>query len=720
MALCVAEVYKIREEVMRPYHSPTFFAVQTTLIVAIALAVACTGSTPGDLNAQVISGQIVDSVSGTPVGRGFAVLLDNQGKEVARALSDRAGRFSLMAPSAGRYWLRSERIGFRASVSEPLDLHAGDNLEFTLWVEALPVRLATLVVPGRDRCNTNPEEGASTVVIWEEIRKALAATAWGDEQELFHYRQYTYQRTVDKHRRRKLGETGIRKSGFADPPFRSVPAEQLASEGYIVERSDGLWYYLPDAHTLLDEQFLNAHCFHVVRDEDDRPGQVGLAFEPMGERRLPDVEGTLWLDESTSELRELDVRHTRVKYNVRDRRIGGTVRFMMLPSGAWIVREWQVRTPSLSVTEDPKTGRILDAEVAGFSDSGGEIYGVVNRDGASVYEAPVAVVVGTAFDSTSAAPLERAFVTVVGTDFRAHTDSAGVFELLVPLDGEYSLALSHPRVDSVAAGTLVQAVELDRDAEVEVTFAVPHVRSAVRRLCGRAASDHESRTIFGVVRRAGSGTPSRDASVSAVWQEIGVSGGGTVGESETMTISDYVESVSTDDSGLYSICGVPAGRPVRLSATKDGERSREASVLFPEQLGGMLSFSWDKRPGAPYDRGFSAHEPAWKVDLTLDVLHQETDQQYSPLLYGVVYDSASGEPVSGVAIFVNGSQSFITTANGRYELANVLSGQIVNHIEFRRSGYVPATVDVRINSADREILLDVALLASHDSSLTPL
>ncbi len=695
---------------MRPYRSPRLFAVQKTLILAIALAVAWTGSVPSALKAQVIRGQIVDSMSGTPVGRGFAVLLDTHGNEVARSLSDRDGRFSLTAPSAGRYWLRSERIGFRASVSEQLELEDGQTLEFTLRVEALPVRLATLVVPGRDRCNTNPEQGASTVVIWEEIRKALAATVWGDEQELFHYRQYTYQRSLDKRRRRKLDETGRRKSGFADPPFRSVPAEQLASEGYIVERSDGLWYYLPDAHTLLDDQFLNAHCFHVVRDEDDRPGQVGLAFEPMSERRLPDVEGTLWLDEFTSELRELDVRHTRVKYDVRDRRIGGTVGFMMLPSGAWIVREWHVRAPSLSATENPRSTSGYDAGVDGFTDSGGEIYRVATRDGVSVYEAPVAVVVGTAFDSTSAAPLARAFVTVVGTDFRAHTGSAGMFELRVPLDGEYSLALSHPRLDSVAAPTLVQAVELERDAEVEVTFAVPHVRSAIRRLCGRAARDPESRTIFGVVRRADAGTPSRGASVSAVWQEIDVSGAGTVGESEAISISDYAETVTTDNSGFYSICDVPAGRRVRLSATKDGETSSEASVLFPQQLGGMLSFSWDKSPGAPYDRAYAAHEPVWKVDLTLGARHPEAVQQSSPLLYGVVFDSASGEPVDGVAIFVNGSQRAITAADGRYELAIVLSGQTVNHIEFRHSGYVPVTVDVRINTTDREILLDVVLI----------
>ena len=666
-------------------------------------------SAPRELPAQAVRGIVIDSVSRMPVGSGFVVLLDSSGFEVARSLSDRDGRFSLRAPSPGLYRLRSERIGFRAFLSEPLDLSDGQILDFTLSVAALAVRLATLVVRGRDRCSANPEQGANTLLIWEEIRKALAATAWGDAQELFHYKQYSYRRNLNERRNRKFEETGIRRSGFTDPPFRSVPAEQLAKDGYVVERSDGIWYYLPDAHTMLDDGFLNTHCFHVVRDSDDRAGQVGLAFEPMSERELPDVEGTLWLDEASSELRELEVRHTGVKYGVRDRRVGGTVRFLRLPSGAWIVRDWQVRTPRLSVTENPRGNRGYDARVAGFTDTGGEIYEVSTRDGTKVYEAPVARVTGTVFDSTAATRLQHAFVTVVGTDFRTHTDSAGRFAFSLPLEGHYLFVLSHPRLDSVAAASLAAPVELMRDSTIDVAIGVPHVRTASRRLCGRGAEHPEFRTIFGVVREAGSGTPVADASVAAVWQEIDLAKGHVLGASSALSVSNNSATNSTDTSGFFSICGVPAGRPIRLWAEKEFEKSREAGIVFPDRLGGSLLMAWDKRPGAPYEQEFNAPQPAWKIDLVLGSGRPDEVVRTSSVLQGVVTDSATGDPLEGVTVVVNDSFTTVTAVDGRYEVAGVVWRPTGNRIEFRGEGYATATLDAKIGTDDGEILLDMVM-----------
>ncbi len=55
----------------------------------------------------------------------------------------------------------------------------------------------------------------------------------------------------------------------------------------------------------------------------------------------------LWLDEATSQLLTLEVTFTNLPEGVQDPRAGGTVDFMQLPSGAWIVQRWQVRTPHI-------------------------------------------------------------------------------------------------------------------------------------------------------------------------------------------------------------------------------------------------------------------------------------------------------------------------------------------------------------------------------------
>lgn len=664
---------------------------------------------PENVTAQTVRGTVVDSLRDAPVGRGFVVLLDQDGNEVDRSLSDRNGRFSLTAPAAGRYRLKSERIGYRAYLSEPVLLLEDASVDFDLRVAALPVRLATLVVAGPGRCNANPDEASNTVLIWEEIRKALAASVWGEEQELFHYHKYSYRRDLNERRSSKISETGSTRSNLTEPPFRSLPAEELSRDGYIVERPDGVWYYIPDALTLLSSEFLGTHCFHVVRDEDARPGQVGLAFEPMADRALPDVEGALWLDEATSELRELEVRHTKLRYRVLDRRIGGTVKFLKLPSGAWIVREWQVRTPKIDVTEHPRYVGGYDAEVEGFTDTGGEIYRVSTRDGATVYEAPLAAVEGNVFDSTSAAGLRGALVGVVGTDFRTVTDSAGRFGLRVPLDGEYTVTLSHPALDSIAAPVQLETVNLVRDSAIALTFAIEHVRSNMRRICGRNYQFPDTRVVFGVVRDAGSGAPVDDAAVTAAWQEIALSGGGAVGNAALMDVEDSEFSVHTDREGFYAICGDIPTRPVTIAAEKGDRASRAASVVFPEEPGRKLKFAWDRSAGASFDSRYDVPNLAWKLDLTLGDLRPEAVAQSDPLLYGVVTDSVSGEPVDGVTVIVNGSHRTVTAADGTYQVANALSRETANRIDFRRLGYAPSELMIEVNTTDREVLLNASI-----------
>jgi len=268
-----------------------------------------------------------------------------EGREVARALSTSDGGFVLRAPEGGVYRLRSERIGYRAHESTILAVPSGGTISFELRIMALPVVLAAVEVRGEDECAVNPERAAATAVIWEEIRKALAATAWDSTQELIFYRGYSYERDLALHRTHVVREEGRTVEGVAGQPYVSLPPADLAREGYVVEREDGLWYNLPDAHVLLDDSFLNTHCFHVVRDSLSKPGQVGLAFEPLASRSVADVRGALWLEEENSRLESLEVSFTNLPGWVRDDRVGGTVEFMQLPSGAWIVQRWQVRTP---------------------------------------------------------------------------------------------------------------------------------------------------------------------------------------------------------------------------------------------------------------------------------------------------------------------------------------------------------------------------------------
>lgn len=332
-------------------------------------------------------GDVVDGTTATPVGEGFVVLLDEQGREVARTLAAANGRFSLRAPGPGRYRLRSERIGYVVFVDPQFTLQQGQTLTRHLAVTALAVQLAAVEVSGRTTCRLNPDRAQATAAVWGEVRKALAAAVWTERQRTYRYRTVAFERDWDASRREVLAQASDTVFGYWRAPFASWPAAELARHGYIVAEAESIAYYGPDAVVLQDSAFLASHCFGLARRSQHGTQQVGLSFEPEPGRWLPDVEGVLWLDEGTAELRTLEFSYTRVPGGVNDERIGGTVEFLRLPSGAWIIRRWELRMPRLVARTfippvGPSQRRVL---LRGFRDGGGEVLEVRALDGRLVY-----------------------------------------------------------------------------------------------------------------------------------------------------------------------------------------------------------------------------------------------------------------------------------------------------------------------------------------------
>jgi len=429
------------------------------------------------LPAQTVRGRVVDSLSGTPVGRGFVVLLDQTGHAVARTLTSGTAEFLIRAPTPGRYRLRSELIGYRAAESGDLLLDSGTMVEYTFEIVPLPIVLGAVKVQTETRCNEDPALAAATAMVWEEIRKALEAAAWDGTQRLVRYRYYRFERDLSTDRRHTTREAGQVVDGTANRPFGSLPAEQLERDGYIVTRPDEIHYALPDAEVLLHPAFLSTHCFHVVRDAKKRRGEIGLAFKPVEHRQVAEVRGTMWLDETTSELRTLEIVYTELPEGLKDDRGGGTVEFLRLPLGAWIVQRWELRTPVIGVVQrDPKPYEHAPrtrARVAGWRDFGGEVLEITTGERTVVYPSNLSHVQGTVYDSTRCNPLAGAVVGLDGTPFSAPTDRSGRFHLAVPVQGEYALTVAHSWLDSIGYRPPPQEITLARGAVDTVAIAIP-------------------------------------------------------------------------------------------------------------------------------------------------------------------------------------------------------------------------------------------------------
>ena len=125
------------------------------------------------LIAQNVSGRLIDGLTqAPPIERGFIVLLDESGAELERVLTDALGSFTIVAPSGGRFQLRSERIGFRAGLSDPFDLAADGSHQLDMVVNPVVVRLDTLTVSGDSRrCRVVGEQGMETATVWKRSER---------------------------------------------------------------------------------------------------------------------------------------------------------------------------------------------------------------------------------------------------------------------------------------------------------------------------------------------------------------------------------------------------------------------------------------------------------------------------------------------------------------------------------------------------------------------
>ena len=153
----------------------------------------------------------------------------------------------------------------------------------------------------------------------------------------------------------------------------SLPAETLVAEGFVRQIDSGAFeYFAPDAEVLLSNAFLNTHCLKLTDDEES-PSLIGLAFEPAEVSDTPDIEGTLWVDRNTGYLKFLEFGYTWVPFDKGRDGAGGRVEFDVLPGGAWIVRRWWIRMPTIERVRSNAQRGAISTRLLGFKETGAEV-----------------------------------------------------------------------------------------------------------------------------------------------------------------------------------------------------------------------------------------------------------------------------------------------------------------------------------------------------------
>jgi hypothetical protein len=475
-------------------------------------------------------------------------------------------------------------IGRQSVEVDAFVVGASETLEQDVKLAVTPVELTGLAVSAQRRCDLRESAGRATQTVWQEAKKALAAQVATRDEASYRFDLGRFERVHSLETGRLEYEVVHQLSGIAGDPFESRPAEILADSGYHSGTDDGAHVLFgPNADVLLSDSFLETHCFWLTRDQRHQPGGIGLAFEPIRGRRVTDVEGTLWLDERSAELRTLEFAYTRLPADVPREPHTGIARFERLPDGRWIVGEWMIRMPLAKFVQG-NSRRPSSMIVDGRKEDGGRVVRVLARDGSPVAAAMRASLAGVVIDGTTGNPLERATVFLVGTGISTTTDANGAFEITGLTPGSYDVAFWHPRIEAFEVDAEPLPVELAQARASRIVLAIPE--SARAR--GNAASGVPVVNDVAILpprnaSRVAVRLPSTPAHVTGRVID-GPSNGGLAGA--TVHIADVELSVVTSRGGWFAF---PAVRPGRYRMTIDASGRAQQEFWLTVQSGSAVT-----------------------------------------------------------------------------------------------------------------------------------
>ncbi|MEP6550513.1 MAG: carboxypeptidase-like regulatory domain-containing protein [Gemmatimonadales bacterium] len=308
------------------------------------------------------------AIDGAPINGALVALIDAKDSVVAEGVASEAGARVLRA-LPGVYRVRVRRIGYLPFISSPVPLAA--SIELTVSVESPRVVLDQIVVNSQSQCRLRDPASRTLAVVWDEIGKALRSSQLTTEDLAGIGSAHTYRVETLPNGVVTSADTNVFRI-TSGRPFGAISTESLFAHGYVRGNESLGWVYFgPDETVLLSEQFASTHCFKLVRD-NSRPRDIGVAFEPAPKRDLPDIEGILWVDQSTSELREIVFNFVNAGMLTRFK-AGGFTKFRHVPSGAWIVDEWKLRAPRLVAREVHGYAPRTEYTAIGYLDTGGGI-----------------------------------------------------------------------------------------------------------------------------------------------------------------------------------------------------------------------------------------------------------------------------------------------------------------------------------------------------------
>ena len=534
--------------------NPRFILALATLLLPAALA------------AQFpIRVRVVDDASQRPLAGALASAVGGPAGVAALPASIVAqdGMATVRVPAAGVYRILVRRIGYAPFTSDSVRVTGTSSIAITIAVPSTRIALTAVRVTATRECDANGMSTSSEAApLWNEVRTALETSILSRGTSFIVMNGVSVRRTLGEDGR-LISEDTTSKGTAGARPFSAEDPAFLARSGYVQGGyKTSMTFNAPDEQVLLSDGFKRMHCLSLassVRRSGDTT-LIGLAFEPRTNNQLAEIQGTLWVDSATSELRRLEYTYVRAPLPFTVAGLGGFVDFRRHRSGAWYVSSWSIRMPRWRPSNMHPTGVAL----AGFAEAGGAAFGV--RESEALPANQVRAITGNVFDSLSTRDLPGAVVSIPALGRSTTTDFLGRFRFDSVAIGTWGVVAEYEPL----AGTGITKIEGMADVvgvqRADLSLAVPSFATLWKKACGgRPVPDGSGGFVMGTVRTpTGAAVP--NATVEFKWKQFP--------RDSVITLC-----VSADTAGKYLTC-VGSGSGVTVRAFVDSLSSVPVTFAF--------------------------------------------------------------------------------------------------------------------------------------------
>ncbi len=603
--------------------------VRSTLWIAASVALLVP-----PLAAQIVQGTVLDRGTTSPVRGAVVYGLGAGAGARVRVLADVEGHFSWRAPSAGTWTLEIRAIGF-VPTQRAVTLGAGETARIAIPLERAALSLASVRVQERNSCRSRTELAADASTLWNDVWSALAGTLASRDLSRHAVRVTRYVRTRHSPSDVVDWEERTTSQGQAARPFRAVAAGELAKSGFRVTHDDGsTTFYAPDAETLIAPEFIARHCYGITRADTGARPLLGVAFWPHRGIESSDVEGVLWVDAQSRELRTVEFHYPALRDLENGSRFGGFASYARQPDGSWSIDAWQIRVPVVARSrrvigvgnrrfgEDVQDSVVQVSEEGGFisTEGGGRLVGVV----------------GGAVRDEAGRPESGANVELVGTTVAGMTDSLGAFQLTDVLPGRYLVRAYRGGLDTRASFLLESTIDVAAGGSVQWN-PIAAERASIRAACPERGGRSRDAVVQVVLRDALTQRPLRFRPLQFVVS--------TVVASSVLRAQRHEETLerTSDWRGAIALCDITPLAELRV------RQPAAATWSFPTRLRAMFTvLDVDVDAAAGLVTVFNA------IDQVNALRPPEIRAPTRVSLVGrLVSDDSSVRPLSGVEVTVD-------------------------------------------------------------------